>query len=390
VFSRVPGSRRDAVDVLLAAVLLAAGLADLFAGALDGTYPHGTWAHFPFVVVTSIPVAFRRRAPLATLISFAVLQSVWIYTLFPVDQQPPLIPFVQLLVVVYSAAAYSDGRAARAAWFVVGVGIATDIPSLAAGKPLGQVAGPDIALAIAFGIGLTFARARRHSAAQADALARAEHERQQAAERAATAERARIARELHDVISHDVSMMVLQASVERRVRAVDDETTRTLASIESTGREALTELRRMLGVLRRSEDETPLRPQPGLAQLPELIAQARTAGLPVRLVVDGDPMAVPAGLDIAAYRIVQESLTNVAKHAAGARVTATLRYRDSCLEIDVVDDGAASQRDPIELPSGGHGLAGMRERVALFGGSLHADRAPDGGFRVRARLPLPT
>ena len=182
--------------------------------------------------------------------------------------------------------------------------------------------------------------------------------------------------------------MVLQASVERRVHTGDDSASQTLANIESTGREALAELRRMLGVLRKTDEDAPLGPQPGLAQLPDLVEQARAAGLPVHLVIDGEPVAVPAGLDIAAYRIVQESLTNAAKHAAGATVTATIRYIDRTLEIDVTD-GGSSDAAPAPLPRGGHGLVGMQERVALFGGSLEAAAAANGGFRVRARLPLP-
>lgn len=379
--------RHEAFDVALAAVLLLASLADLFSHALGGVYPHGVWAHLPFVVLTSLPVAFRRRWPLGALIALAVPQSVWIYGLYPLDQQPPLVPFLQLLVVVYTAAAYSDGHAARAAWVVVALGIGTDIPTLAIGKPLGNVAGPDISLLIAFSVGLGFARIRRRADAQEQRAILAEQDRLEAVASAAAEERARIARELHDVISHDVSLMVLQASVERRVGASDDSTMQTLANIESSGRAALAELRRMLGVLRKT-DEAPLSPQPGLAQLPDLVEQARAAGLPVHLVLDGEPVALPAGLDIAAYRIVQESLTNAAKHAAGATVTATIRYADGTLDIDVTDDGSP---DPtrMPLPTGGHGLVGMQERVSLFGGTLEAAPATDGGFRVRARLPLP-
>lgn len=380
--------RRDAFDVVLATVLMVLSLFDLFTRGLQGVYPHSMWAHLPFVVVTSLPIAFRRRAPLAALIVFAVTQGAWIYSLYPLDQQPPLIPFVQLLVMVYTAAAYSDGRAARAAAAVVALGIITDIPTLAIGKPVGNVAGPDMMMAIAFGIGLTFARNRRHAESLEERAARTDRERAEAVERAAAEERARIARELHDVISHDVSMMVLQASVERRVHSGDGSTAQTLANIEATGREALAELRRMLGVLRKGDEEPPLQPQPGLAQLPDLIERARAAGVPVDLVVDGTPVVVPPGLDIAAYRIVQESLTNVAKHAAGASVTATLRFRGGTLEIDVVDDGG-SYASTAPLPRGGHGLVGMQERVALFGGSLEAAQEGDGGFRVRALLPLP-
>jgi signal transduction histidine kinase len=380
--------RRDLFDTALAAVLLAASLLDLFTHALQGVYPHSWWAHLPFVIVTSVPLAFRRRSPLGAMIFLAVTQSAWIYALYPVQQQPPLIPFIQLIIIVYTAAAYSDGRAARAATVVVILGVLTDIPTLAAGKPVGNVAGPDLFIAVAFGIGMAFARNRRTTESLQEQAARAEHDRLEAVERAAAQERARIARELHDVISHDVSLMVLQASVERRMRSGDDTTAQTLANIESTGREALAELRRMLGVLRKSDDGAPLQPQPGLAQLPDLVEQARAAGVPVQLVIDGDPVAVPPGLDIAAYRIVQESLTNAAKHAAGATVTATLRYRDGTLEIDVVDDGSVEVAT-VPLPRGGHGLVGMQERVAVFGGSLEAAHSGDGGFRVRARLPLP-
>jgi signal transduction histidine kinase len=271
---------------------------------------------------------------------------------------------------------------------VVAIGVATDIPTLAIGKPVGNVAGPDVIIAIAFGVGVTFARMRRHTETLREQAERAECERREAAERAAAAERARIARELHDVISHDVSLIVLQAAVERRVHRDGGATAQAFATIESSGREALAELRRMLGVLRKDDGDAPLRPQPGIADLPELVEQARAAGVPVDVVVDGAPVPVPPGLDIAAYRIVQESITNAAKHAAGAAVTASLRYEDGALAIDVVN--AVGRHSPTRpLPDGGHGLIGMKERVALFGGTLEASPVEDGGFRVRARLPLP-
>ena len=378
--------RHEAFDVFLASVLMGASLLDVFTRGLGGVYPHGQWPHVPFAIATSLPLFVRRRHSLVALITLGIIQSAWIYGLYPIDQQPPLTPFLQLLVVVYSAAAYADGRAARAAWIVVALGIATDIPTLAIGKPLGNVAGPDIALLIFFSIGLAFARIRRRAEAQEERIAAAERERAEVIERAAAEERARIARELHDVISHDVSLMVLQASVERRVNGADSSATQTLASIESTGREALAELRRMLGVLRKSDENAPLQPQPGLDQLPDLIEQAQAAGLSVGLAVVGDPVPVPPGLGIAAYRIVQESLTNAAKHAAGAPVTVTVHYGNGTLEIEVIDSGGNAAA--AALPSGGNGLIGMRERVALFGGTLDAAPAA-AGFHVRARLPLP-
>ena len=374
-------------DAALAAVLLAANLADLLAGVLQGDYPGSVWLHLPFVVATSLPLVFRRRWPLAALVTFAVLQSVWLLAVFPVDQQPPLVPFVQLLVMVYSAGAYTQGRSARAAVVVIALGLAVDIPTLLAGKPVGQVAGPDVALLIAFTFGLLFNRLRRRAAEQERRAVRAERQKQEAVERAAAEERARIARELHDVISHDVSLMVLQASVERHVRGDEDPTAQALASIESTGREALTELRRMLGVLRRPSTEAPLAPQPGVSQLPQLVEQVRAAGLPVQLVVQGDPVPMPPGLDIAVYRIVQEALTNVTKHAAGAEVTTTVRYGPDTLDIEVLNEDSG-HGPALMLPAGGHGLVGLRERIALFGGTLEAAPRDTGGFRLRAVLPL--
>jgi signal transduction histidine kinase len=380
--------RSDAFDFALAGALLALSLLDLFTHALQGVYPHGTWAHLPFVVLTALPLAVRRRWPLGALVFFAVVQSIWIYGLFPLEQQPPLIPFVQLIIIVYTAAAYADRRAGQAAILVVGIGIITDIPTIAMGKPLGNVAGPDVVVAVAFAVGLAYARMRRRSETLEVVAANAERERLEAAERAAAQERARIARELHDVISHDVSLIVLQASVERRVHPDEGPTAQTLATIESSGREALAELRRMLGVLRKNDHDAPLRPQPGLVELPALVEQARAAGVPVELAIDGQPVAVPPGLDIAAYRIVQESITNAAKHAPGSKVTATVRYSHDSLEIDVVNDLSADAVT-VPMPRGGHGLVGMAERVALFGGRLEAAPQDSGGFRVRARLPLP-
>lgn len=340
-------------------------------------------------MATAVPLAFRRRSPLLTLVTFGVVQTVWIDLLFPLDVQPPLIPFVQLLIVVYSAAAYCDGRESLAALVVFVLGVASDLPTLLPGKPIGLVASPNIALAIAFLVGLGFARLRRRSEEQARALAVAEVERGIVADKAAAAERARIARELHDVISHDVSMMVLQASVERRVHGADEKAGQAFANIEAAGREALSELRRMLGVLRHDGDLPSLRPQPGLAQLSELVDQAHAAGLPVRLVTIGPPSQLPPGLDIATYRIVQESLTNAAKHAAGAAVTATVRFFEGGIDIEVLDDGAGTA-DRLAPSGGGHGLVGMRERVALFGGTLEASPSQTGGFRVHARLPVST
>jgi len=205
-------------------------------------------------------------------------------------------------------------------------------------------------------------------------------------ERAAVAEeRRRIARDLHDVVAHSVSVMTVQAGAARLL--LDEEPKRArepLLAVEETGRQALGEMRRLLGILRRAEGKAALAPQPGLARLDDLVAQARAGGLPVELTVEGERAALPPGVDLAAYRIVQEALTNARKHGGPARAHVALRYGREALELEVTNDGGASANDG----SGGHGLVGMRERVALYGGELEAGPRASGGYAVRARLPV--
>jgi signal transduction histidine kinase len=213
----------------------------------------------------------------------------------------------------------------------------------------------------------------------------AERERDVAAREAVVEERARIARELHDVIAHHVSMIVIQAGAERRVLAEANTSTReVLQTVEQIGRSALTEMRRLLGMLREDANE-PLTPQPGLADVPLLVGQLREAGLPVALQVDGERRALPVGIELSAYRIVQEALTNALKHAGDARTTVHVRYGPDLLELEIADDGAGSG---AQASDGGHGLVGMRERVALYGGRLDAGRRPGGGFAVHVLLPI--
>jgi signal transduction histidine kinase len=198
-------------------------------------------------------------------------------------------------------------------------------------------------------------------------------------------ERSRIARELHDVIAHSLSVIVVQATAERRVLGPDREATaETLESIEQAGRQAMTELRRLLGLLRKSDGELSLAPQPGLAELGDLVGEVRAAGVEIDMRTDGDLGVLPRGLDLTAYRIVQECLTNVLKHAAARRVEISLRSQGRCLDIDVIDDGISARASS----PGGFGLVGMRERVSVYGGTVQAGHREGGGFRVHARLPL--
>ena len=199
-------------------------------------------------------------------------------------------------------------------------------------------------------------------------------------------ERARIARELHDVVGHSVSVMTVQAAAVRRLLRPDQQREReALLIVEQTGREALAEMRRMVGVLRRPEEAPARAPQPSLDHLDRLVEQAREAGLPVELRIEGDPVQLPAGLDLTAYRLVQEGLTNAMKHARADRTQVLVRYDDEHIEVTVTDDGQGDHSGGTE---GGHGLVGMRERVSVYGGELEAGPRPGGGYQLRARLPL--
>ena len=220
---------------------------------------------------------------------------------------------------------------------------------------------------------------------------RLEREQTERTRRAATEERTRIARELHDVVAHSVSVMVIQTAAARRVAALDREAAReALASVESCGRDALIEMRRMVGVLRHGDVELAGVAAPGLGQVGELATRARAAGLPVELRIDGEHGPLPPGLDLVAFRVVQEALTNAIKHAGPAHAVVHITFSDAALELVVADTGRGPQPSDEQEPGGavGHGLVGMRERLALYGGELQAGRRRGGGFEVRARIPL--
>jgi DNA-binding NarL/FixJ family response regulator/signal transduction histidine kinase/class 3 adenylate cyclase len=216
---------------------------------------------------------------------------------------------------------------------------------------------------------------------------RLELEREAEARAAVAEERARIARELHDVVGHAVSVMTVQASGVRRLLKPDQEREReALEIVEQTGREALAEMRRLVGVLRRPEEAPALAPQPSLRHVDRLVEQAREAGLPIELRIEGEPTELPAGVDLTAYRLVQEALTNALKHAQATQAEVVVRYGDSHVELVVTDDGRGASDGSPE--SGGHGLVGMRERVSVYGGELEAGPRPGGGYELRAQLPL--
>ena len=238
-----------------------------------------------------------------------------------------------------------------------------------------------IVWAIAFGVGRKSVEADEAK----ERAVRAEREREERARAAVADERTRIARELHDVVGHSVSVMTVQASAVRRLLRPEQQREReALLIVERTGREALAEMRRMVGVLRRPEEAPALAPQPSLEHLDKLVEQAREAGLPVELRVEGESVRLPAGVDLTAYRLIQEGLTNAIKHARATRAEVVVHYGDDHVELAVSDAG----RGNASADGSGHGLVGMRERVSVYGGELEAGPGPGGGYRLSARLPI--
>ena len=338
-------------------------------------------------LATALPLAARRRAPLVVT---AVVAAAAVGQVAAAGGAPATFAsFVAVMVCVYTLA-----REARpwemAAGYVGLFGAVTTLTLLQARvesfQPF-EFVYPLVYFGLAGGLGaLVRQRAQRLAAVEVRASA-LEHELHREAELAAADERARIARELHDVVAHGLSLMVVQAE------AAEEMLTRSPAAavapvrrVQETGREALGEMRRLLGVLRAADGQggaPATAPQPSLRRLPDLVREAADVGLRVEIVTDGVPADLPLGVELAAYRIVQEALTNTRRHAHASRAKIHLRYEPAALRVEVTDDGRG--------PGGGrpgHGLIGMRERVALYGGTLEAGPGPDGGFRVAAVLPL--
>jgi signal transduction histidine kinase len=292
-------------------------------------------------------------------------------------------------IAMYTVAVECAFRWALAAGLVVELGAAMAIFSMWRDDP--QRAGWKAFLPFSFAIGaiwlsgLYISTRRKYTRSLEERAERLERERDAEVQIAAAAERARIAREMHDVIAHSVSVMVVQADgAAYTVEADSQRAKRAMEAIGATGRQALAEMRRMLGVLREGGDAS-LAPQPGVEQLTELVVQIRSAGLPVDLAVHGVPAELTAGLQLTIYRIVQEALTNVRKHAGpGATARVGLYYGDHAVEVRIRDDG----RGAVPGDGRGHGLVGMRERVAVYGGSVRAEPVAGGGFEVVARLSV--
>jgi signal transduction histidine kinase len=376
--------RRIPLDAVLLPLLAAAGIAEALGD--DTLTTSGRVTGVVASVATVAILAFRRRAPEIVFVTVAAAAAVWVAIAYGWSQGP-FAGFLDLILATYALGYYGRGRRPIYVFAaVMAIGIAPDAYALARGlSNAGDVIPTYIWLAAAFAIGVSLQRRELLASLLTERATRAERERELRAREAVADERARIARELHDVVAHDVSVMVVQAQgADRILEGAQPEVRAALAAIETTGREAIDEMRRLLGILRRSDEELTLAPQPSLTELDALVAGVREAGLPVELEVIGDPVALPPGVDLSAYRIVQEALTNALKHAGPARARVVVRYGHEAVELEVSDDGPGG----VDAPGTGHGLVGMRERVALYGGDLEAGHRREGGWALRARLPL--
>jgi signal transduction histidine kinase len=357
------------------------------ASLVEAVFSHDV-SHRPVVAVLalcwSLPFLARPRHPFWAPLAVSVALAVLAFSTSGDTVNHLTMPFIAAISTAVSFGLIRDRRQASAGWAALVAAAA--LVDYRMGNAFSDFFWTTLILTLAWFFGAALGTRTEQARELRVRVAEVERERAHAADSAATDERSRIARELHDVVAHSVSVMVVQASGVRRLLREDQEREReALMSVEQIGRQALTEMRRMLGVMRTGEEQpAALTPQPGLQHLDRLIAQVEEAGLPVTLRVEGERPQLSPGVDLSAYRIVQEGLTNALKHAKGAHAEVLVRYVDTSVELEISDDGPGT-------PAGdgmGHGLVGMRERVALYGGTLEAGPRDGGGFVLRAQLPV--
>jgi len=390
---RAGGSRRLPASAWVfdsGLALVAAGVSTVFfvAELVGRGLPRGTLAlGYALALLHTLPLAARRRFPLAVLAT-----SVASGLAFATLDLPPVFLGVAILVAVYSVAAYGDRWVSLAGLAAAAAGSAA-IQLTPARFQWPTPVTNTLIIGAAWLLGHFAHNYRAYAARLEERTAELERAREALARKAVTEERLRLARELHDVVAHAMSVIAVQSGVGAHVATTQPkEARRSLAAIEATSRAALTELRRLLGVLRQEDEpQGDLAPMPGLADLEGLLAEVAKAGLAVKLQVKGTRPPLPAGVDLSAYRIVQEALTNVVKHAGPAHAQVVVGYGDQEVTVEVIDDGRGAVTSITDGRAGtGNGLIGMRERVAAFGGDLEVGPRPHGGFRVAARLPVAT
>jgi signal transduction histidine kinase len=381
--SRIRYVAREYWFELLIAFLAIAGMLELVVGRDSPAAPPTTrWIAIPSVGVLVLLLLARRRFP------FAAPAAYWLLAAAISFGDGVLLAFVGSLSIVGLASAFLLGNLrnplkAGAGLIIVLVGIVIVVYNIP-----GETASDLVFIPLRFVVAWVAGYALRERAEQAEAAEErafhAELEREATARIAVAEERTRIARELHDIVAHAVSVMVLQVGAVRHKLPAASEDHDLLRGVERAGRTALAEMRRLLAAMRREGDEAELSPQPGLDGLDSLLDEVSRAGLPVELHVDGTPLPLPRGIDLSAYRIVQEGLTNALKHAHASDADVTVRYRPDELEIEVRDNGQGSATNG----GLGHGLIGIRERVMIYGGKMTAGTAVGGGFVLTTRLPL--
>jgi signal transduction histidine kinase len=378
-----PIARRYALDALIVIAAIAGSLEVILRDDAADAPTSSAWFAAPAIALVVLPLLARRRFP------FAAPAMVWLAATAVTFADERLVVFSVSAALAGLVSAFLLGTLRDPVQARIGLLIVLGGGAIIVYNDPGHSTGEFFFTPLQFGIAWLagFALRERSAAAEAaeDRAAQAEREREAAARIAVAEERARIARELHDVVAHAVSVIVLQVGAVRHKlpedRAADVD---ALRGVEETGRAALAEMRHMLGALSRNGENAELEPQPGLADLEALVERVGRAGLAVRLKVEGEPFSIPRGIDLSAYRIVQEGLTNALKHARASNADVTVRYAPDELRIEVRDDGAgASASDGL-----GHGLVGIRERVKLYGGEMSAGAADGGGFVLATRLPL--
>jgi signal transduction histidine kinase len=330
---------------------------------------------YPALLVTTLPLLLRRRFPIPSYLAQNVGLFLWL--------APPLV--TSLVAVFFGAYSMSLLSRHRLGSLAIPIGQSVILAIVGIPQHFSTPAVPAWLAELVLGVGIWLTGNTVRGLEERSR--RLERERELVAQVAIAGEQARIARELHDIVAHSVSLMVVQAGAARRLLpGSPDRAARALQTVEVSGRQALTELRQLLGVLNEPDDEAALAPQPGLAQLDGLVQRLRDTGLKIDLRIEGRQRHLPPGLELTAYRVIQEALTNALKHAGGAPATVLVAFADDHLAVEVRNARGAAAPDS---GGGGRGLAGMRQRLAIYGGELEAGPEPDGGFAVRVRLPLP-
>jgi signal transduction histidine kinase len=367
------------VDVLVALAIAVVGLSDVLQS--DLYRPTGRW--LGAILLTSAALLFSRRQPVIVLAVVLVSQAA-VHVTEATDD--PAFQFLATFAACFAVGAYA--RMEVSVGSLAGAVVFFAIYNLSRGADWDTAVFGGVLFWTGWTLGLALRiSARRKNEAETRAR-RLEVEGEERTRAAVADERARIARELHDAVAHSVSVMVLQVgAVRRRLREEQHSEREMLSGVEQTGREAVAELQRMLGLLRHEDADAFLAARPSLTRLDELVEQVRSAGLPIEVTVEGETQPLPTGVDVSAYRIIQEALTNVMKHSGGGQATVHVRYNATEIELEVIDNGRGGSRTDA-VNGVGHGLVGMRERVALFGGRLEAGPVSEGGFAVRARLPV--